>query len=319
MIDIIPEPKKNVFFDATTFTSFQSCGRFHDIRFNHRLISVHGKSNSLEIGSLIHKVFEVFYKHKMDGFSTPIASGNALTAGQLYVTGCPHCANHTDAETKPTCGHDPEEYPGMTNTPEDNEGWVVGWKFALQTCEQYFKHYENRDSFVVLAAEEVRGETLYEDDEIRVGWKAKFDLIIDTPQGMLSMDHKTFKQDRSKSTMSNQFIGQCILMKARNVIVNKIGLQTTKKIEERLTRELVSYSADRLLEWQSEILPYYAYKYLQYKESGYWPPNFTSCDTLYGPCVYKDVCESDRNMRVEVLRGQYMMAPVWDPSNKGDE
>lgn len=321
MTEIISPPKTDIIMDATMLSSLMSCARFHDIRFNHRLISIKGKSNSLEVGSLIHKVLEVYYKHMIKGFPRQTAIGNALIAGQLYITGCPFCAHfvQTDEQQKPTCSHEPEEYPGVENTPELNDRYVVGWRFALQTCEQYFEHYKN-DSFIPLAAEEVRSACLYEDDEIRIGWKAKFDLILDTNQiGIVSMDHKTFKQRRDKTTLSNQFIGQCLLLKSRNVLVNKIGLQTSLKLEERLTREVVSFTADRLNEWQSEILPYYAYKYIQFSESGYWPPDYTHCETMYGPCPYKEVCEADRGMRVEVLRNNFRLAPIWDPMNRGEE
>ena len=316
-MDVITEPKKNVIMDATSLSSLMSCARFYDIRMNHRLVSVRGKSNSLEVGTLIHKVFEVFYSHMIQGFPRSVAIGNAMTAGQLYVTGCPYCADGTN--DNPTCKHEPAEYPGMTNTPEQSEGFTTGWRFALQTCEQYFEHYKN-DAFIPLAAELVKGEVLYEDEEIRVLWKAKFDLLVDTNQiGIVSMDHKTFKQRRDQTTLSNQFLGQCMLLKSRNVIVNKIGLQKTLDIKDRLTREVISYSANRLLEWQSEILPYYAYKYVQFMESGSWPPNFTHCENKYGMCPYKEVCEADTGMRAEILQKNFITAPVWDPRNKENE
>jgi hypothetical protein len=244
-----------------------------------------------------------------------------MAAGQMYITGCQFCAGFipTEDTPKPKCGHDVEEYPGLTNTPELNEPHKVGWRFVLDTCTQYFDMYKN-DAFIPLSSEQVKGEVLFEDDELRVLWKAKFDLIIDTNQiGIVSMDHKTFKQRRDKSTLSNQFLGQCCLLKSRNVIVNKIGFQTSLKIEERLTREVVSFSHDRLNEWQQEILPYYAYKYVQFSESGYWPPDYTHCDTMFGPCPYKCVCEADRGMREEVLRNEFQKAPIWDPTNKDDE
>lgn len=317
MTDIIEQPKKNVIMDATLLSSLMSCARYHDIRFNHRLVSMKGRSNSLEVGSLVHKVLEVYYKHIIDGFPRNTAIGNSLIAGQLYVTGCPHCADGTNEH--PSCQHEAGEYPGLQNTQELSEGFSTGWRFALDTCQQYFDFYKN-DAFIPLSAERVKGEVLYEDDEIRILWKAKFDLILDTNQiGIVSMDHKTFKQRRDKVSLSNQFTGQCLLLKAHNLIVNKIGLQSTVKINERLTREIVSFSSDRLIEWQSEILPYYAYKYIQFSESGYWPPDWTHCDTMYGPCPYKIVCESDRGMREEVLRKEFQLAPIWDPRNRNDE
>jgi hypothetical protein len=318
-MDIILAPKKNVIMDATTLSSLMSCARYYDIRHNHRLVASKGKSNSLEVGSLLHKVFEVYFKHRINGFDRETSIGQGMAAGQLFVTGCPYCANHVDADTKPECGHEAQEYPGVANTPEESKGFVVGWRFVLKTCEEYFDFYKN-DSFIPLACEEVRGKVLYEDDEIRVLWKAKFDLIIDTNQiGIISMDHKTFKQRRDKSTLSNQFLGHCHLLGSRNVMVNKIGWQTTLKLSERLVREVVSFSSDRLLEWQSEILPYYAYKYVQFMETGYWPPDYTHCDNMFGSCPYKQVCEGDRGMREEILRNEYVQAPVWDPTNKSDE
>jgi len=318
-MDIIPSPKKNVIMDATTLSSLMSCGRYYDLRFNHRFTAAKGKSNSLEVGSLIHKVLEVYYKHMMKGFKRDDAIGQGLTAGQLYINGCAGCANAMDGT--PSCGHEIGEYPGLDSTPEQSSGFTVGWKFALDTCEQYFKHYIN-DALVPLQCEYVKGDVIYEDDDIRVMWKAKFDLIVDTNQiGIVSLDHKTFKQRRTKTTLSNQFLGHCLLLKSRNVIKNNIGLQTTLKIEERLTREIISYSADRLLEWQGEIIPYYAYKFIQFQETEYWPPDFTHCDNMFGPCMFKAVCESNREMREEVLRNEYQLAPVWDPTNPkgGDE
>lgn len=321
-MDIIPQAKKNVIMDATMLSSLMSCGRYYDIRFNHRLVSMRGKSNSLEIGSLIHKVFEVFYDHQIKGFPRATSIGQALAAGQLYISGCPHCANFVDDPTSnvaPACGHQAQEYPGLTNTAEENEKWNVGWQFALTTCELYFDHYKN-DSFIPLQVEHVKKKVLYEDDELRVLWKAKLDLVIDTNQiGIVSMDHKTFKQRRDKTTLNNQFIGHCLLLDARNVIVNKIGLQSSLKIEDRLSRDVISLSADRLDEWKNQILPYYAYKFIDFAESEYWPPDYTHCDTMFGPCPYKMVCESDRGMREEVLRNEFQIAPVWDPTNRAEE
>jgi len=180
--------------------------------------------------------------------------------------------------------------------------------------EQYFAFYRN-DSWVPLEVEVVKGEILYEDDDIRILWKAKLDLVVDTNQGILPVDHKTMSQRRETNSMNNQFIGQCLIMKTRNVVINKIGWQTTLKPEEKFTRAVLSYSADRLMEWQSEILPFYAYQLLTFEEAGYYPPRFDHCEGKYGPCPFLNVCEADRNMREEELRLNFTKVEEWNPKN----
>jgi hypothetical protein len=317
MIDVIPSPKKNVILDATLLSLLMSCPRLLDLKHTRAFTATKGKSNSLEAGSLVHKVLEVYYAHMIKGFKRDTSIGLGITAGMLYINGCPHCSDIT--VDNPICKHEAGEYPGV-QMPEDNDKHILGWKWVMKTCEQYFDFYKN-DAWIPLFVETVKGKILYEDDEIRILWKAKFDLGIDTNQiGICSVDHKTFKQRRDKTSLSNQFLGQCCILESRNVIVNKIGFQTTLDVKERFTREVVSYSKDRLDEWKDEILPYYAYKYIQFSETEYWPPNFTHCDNIYGACEFKDVCQSNRNMRQEVLRNDFTIGRRWDVTNRtGDE
>jgi hypothetical protein len=255
------------------------------------------------------------------GFKRDLAISAAFTAGDMYIQGCPGCANviemQRDAEGKYLplgCKHQPGEYPGLKNSPIENDRNYVGWKWALQTCEQYFEFYKN-DYWIPLEVEIVKSETLYEDDEIRVVWKAKFDWIVDTLQGILSVDHKTSKQRRNTLSLNNQFMGQCILMKTRKVMLNKIGFQTTLKPEEKFTRNEMCYTAERLIEWQSQTLPHYAYMYLNYIETGYWPQNFTHCETKFGDCIMVPHCEANPNMRAEVVAMHYVKGPEWNPEN----
>ena len=320
MIDIIPQVKKNIILDATLLTSIMECGRKTDLRFNHSLVQMSGKSNSLECGSIVHKVLEVYYDSLSKGFKRDLAIANGMTAGELYIKGCPHCSEFipSDGIDKPPCLHGINEYPGVKNTPMESEGYKTGWKYVLSTCEQYFEHYKN-DFWTPIETEIVKREVLFEDDSIRIMWKAKLDLTVDTNQGIYPVDHKTMKQRRDTLSINNQFIGQCLIMKTRSVIINKIGFQTSLKPEEKFTRAMVSYSADRLLEWQSEILPYWAYQLLNMSESDYWPTNFTNCESKYGNCMYTGVCEADRGMREEELKLHFIPTVKWDPSNDEKE
>jgi hypothetical protein len=329
IIDIPMGGKKNIIFDATVLTSLMACGRLTDFRFNLNLQSINGKSNSLECGSMVHVFMEYFYRALINGVRREQAVGFGMAAAELYIRGCPSCSgfkpscNHNHAHSaecggKPMCGHKVDEFPGVHNTPKDSTDKPrrIGWQHVLDTCDQYQKFYIN-DSWVPLEVEVVKGEVLYEDDEIRILWKAKLDLVVDTNQGVFPEDHKTMSQNRDTNSMNNQFMGQCILMKTRQVLINKVGFQTSLKPEEKFKRTPIPYTPARLMEWQSETLPYYAKLLLMYAETGHWPPNFTHCESKYGNCAfYENVCSGDPGMREENLKLNFMVGPEWNPTNE---
>ncbi len=274
-------PKKNIILDATTLSTVMSCARLADFRFNHHLQAVGGKSTSLEMGSIVHTYLEYYYKQVINGMKRDEAHGFGMTAAMAYASG----------EEVTNCTH------------EDKQ-------LALDTCDLYREHYRN-DHWIPLEVETVKGEILYEDDEIRIMWKAKFDLLVDTNQGIYSVDHKTMKQRRDTTGLNNQFTGQCILTKQRMMFVNKVGFQKSLKPTDRFVRAPVNYTADRLLEWQETILPYWAKMMLMYAESGYWPPNYTHCENKYGFCQFKEICEANRAMRPELISRDFYVGEPW--------
>ena len=320
VVEVVQGGKKNVILDATVLTSLMSCPRLTDFRFNLSLQSISGKSNSMECGSILHKFLEVFYGSIINGVKREAAIGYGMAAAEMYIAGCPTCTDFkpSEAQPKPICGHRPNDYPGVKNTPKESEGYLIGWHYVLDTCDQYQQFYRN-DHWVPLEVETVKGKILYEDDEIRILWKAKLDWVVDTNQGIFPVDHKTMKQRRNTNSMNNQFMGQCIVMETRQMIINKVGWQTSLKPEDKFTRNPVPYSAARLFEWQSETLPYYAKLLLMYAETGHWPPNFNNCETKYGNCnFYEHVCSSDPQMREENIKLNFYVGPEWNPTNDDD-
>lgn len=322
--------KKNVILDSQILTALMSCFTLTDYRFNHNLISIGGKSNSLEAGSLVHVFLEYYYKHRIMGVSRNEAAGFAMAAAETYIAGCAHCTGftpHTETQpngafllvNKPTCGHKVDEFPGLQNTPPDSEGYKIGWKFVLQTCEEYVNHYKN-DAWIPIDVETVKGKIIYEDDEIRILWKSKIDLTVDTLNaGILSVDHKTMKQRRDTLSLNNQFKGQCIVMETRNVVINKVGFQKTLPADQRFQRVVIPYSSDRLIEWAGTTVPFWARMMIFCAENGFWPMNFSNCETKYGNCAFKEVCEANPNMREHELKQRFMVGKPWNPVNEGDE
>lgn len=295
----------NVIFDSQMLTSQMECPRKCDYTFNGDWQSKRGKGNALEVGSFIHTILEFHYKSIMAG------NGRVKAIEEGFAAGAEYCKPYSPSNIYIT---DPDHI-GLENTPEEGDSKVTGIAEAIKTMEQYFDFYRN-DVWTPIGVEEVRGNLIYEDSDLRVIWKAKYDLIVDTNAGIHSVDHKTMKQRKDTVALNNQFIGQCVLLKSRNVIIDKIGLQKTLKPEEKFTRPVISYSADIMAEWVNEIVPYYARMYAAYREAGYYPPNYTHCENKFGTCkYYEDVCRNDRSMREESLRLFFVKGKKWDIAN----
>lgn len=331
IVDMPLGGKKNVVLDATVLTTIMNCPRLADLRFNHNFVGIEGKSNSLECGSIVHTFLEFYYGLQAKGMSRSMSEGHAFAAAELYISGCKFCTDFTPHTMpdgtmveKPVCGHKVNQFPGVQNTPRipntsnPREKYLIGWEWVLETCKQYIDHYRS-DHWVTLDTEVVKGKVLYEDEEIRILWKAKLDWIIDTNQGIYPADHKTMKQRRQTNSQNNQFIGQCLVMDTSSMFINKIGFQTTLKPAEKFERVMVPYSKPRLMEWQSEILPYYAKLLVMYAENGHYPPNFTNCESKYGNCsFYEHVCTADPDMREEELKLHFKVGEEWNPTNDED-
>jgi hypothetical protein len=303
--------KKNIILDATTFTSGITCARMMDFRFNNDLIPIEGKSNSLECGSLVHHILEGYYKGKRDGLSNNEAASKGFDIGSIYIRGCPSCINGNC-----TSHENVLEWQGLKNTPEESttKPKKTGWSHVLKVMEEYFDYYKN-DSWVPIEIEHVKGKVIYEDDEIRVLWKAKYDLIIDTNAGFFPVDHKSMSYNYELSLLNNQFMGQAVLLNTRAMMINTIGFQTTLKPADKFKREIKNYTLDQLTEWSQEIVPYWAKIIAIYHESNIYPPNFSSCEKKFGRCDFYDVCSVDRSIRQQELRMKFVKGRKWDISN----
>lgn len=299
----------NISLDATILSTLESCPTLANYKFNQHLVTKEGKSNAIECGLIAHIIKEYSNKALIDGISRANSILAGFTAGEIFINSCPDCKN-PDFD----CKVHKNEWTGLENTPEISDKKFIGWQYVLDTMNQYFDFYKN-DSFTVLGAEEVRGKVIYESSDLRVLWKAKFDEIIDTPSGIMSRDTKTMSQRRPSNSMSNQFIGQCVILGSRQVMVDKIGWQTSLKPEEKFIRTIIPYSVNRMLEWSTIKVPYYARMLAAYSEAGTWPMNWTHCENKFGACDFRKVCECDSNTREEMLNVYFKVGRKWDIAN----
>ena len=270
--------KKNVIMDSQIMSTFKGCRRKSNHRFNMQLVPIRGKSRSLEKGSLVHEFMEGYYKALKNGSNRSVAEGLGRRAAEEYIK-------------------------EMKNTPVEEA------MQAIDTCHQYIKFRKN-DAWTIIDVECGRGEVIYEDDEVRVLYKVKYDLIVDTNQEITSVDHKSMSRNSETLDLNYQFMGQCLLLKTSRMLINKIGFQTSLKPEEKFIRVTMSYSKDRLAEFIDDV-GYTAKEIINASESGYWAPNFTHCDKFFG-CEYKKVCQGDRNDRERLLKESFVVGEPWD-------
>lgn len=283
--------RKNVILDSQVLSSWMACKRLTDFVHNLNLRPINGKGHYLEMGSMTHHIMRHYYAGVRDGVARSVSIANAMQEGEKYARGIPE---------------DEENYPGIHNCSAEEVSQV------LSTAQQYFLHYAN-EHWVPILVEKVKSEIIYQDEEIRVLWKVKYDLTVDTNQGIYPVDHKTYSQRRDTLDLNNQFMGQCVIAKTNSMILNKIGFQKTVAPKDKFLRPMMSYSSDRLREW-IQLVGFYAKEYADYQEAGFYPPNFTHCDKFSG-CQFKDVCRSDRSMRETELKREFVVGKAWEPED----
>lgn len=292
--------------DSQMLTTLMACPLLFDRTFNQDLISVQGKAPALETGSLVHTIAEFYGKALINGANRNNAIDIGFEAGKEYCKPF----NELNKYIKDT------EHAGIVNVPkESDDGRIVSIKDVFDTMIQYFDYWKN-DTNTILEVEVVKKRIIYEDSDIKILWNGKMDAVIDTPMSIMAKDIKTMKQKRDTVSMNNQFIGYCHLVGSRFVMIDKIGFQKTLKPAERFIKQPIPYSLARLEEWRTETLPFWANMYVAFMEAKNFPMNLTHCENKYGRCRFYDVCETDANIREEVMMTQFKKGKKWDVKNE---
>lgn len=197
-----------------------------------------------------------------------------------------------------------------------NDGWV-----PLEVERPFSKVLYRRDDEVVWRVGDVvategtpgaRGTVVKEG--LQILYEGVIDLVADTPHGVFVVDHKTSSRRGTPTKLSNQFMGYCWATGSNNFIVNKIGFQKSLSEKDRYERPFLSYNQPILSEWAEQAI-YWTRVLVNYIDTGYFPPNFTSCDK-YSGCIFQKVCEAIPEVREFKLMTNFYVGEPWSPHTR---
>lgn len=276
--------KANIVLDATKLDTFQTCEAKFNYRFNLNKVTP-TKAAPLDKGTLGHTGLEYYYKALKEKVNFQEAT-NAAVAGMQFA------ANESDLAS-------------------DEVGRMI------EVVVEYLNFWRLRDSQLeIIDVEAPFSYILFEDDDIRIIMTGKIDLLVnDYPNYTnLVIDHKFYSRDYPVYRLKHQFQNYAIASGNNFVLVDKIGMQTSLKPEQKYKRVPLSYDPLILDEWKSDVI-HTVNRYLECVAENTWTRNLTSCDKYNRLCEYYEICDSSGvEAKLYKLNANFNTAEPWDVS-----
>jgi len=288
MTELIAESKKaqvSIILDSSVLNCFEKCPTLMKYQYIDNLRPRGMKSAALEKGDLIHIPLKHYYAAKKAG---------------------------KDWEECVKLGYE-RMLKYSSKLSLDDEARNLVFTTFLSYCEFY-----RFEKWQIVEIERPFRVVIYEDDELRIIIQGRIDLIVDTGNAIMPVDHKSESRRTEAMALSNQFMCYTSAAKANNLIVNKIGLQATLKPEDKFYRTMLSYDDDNLVEWREELI-FKVREMIGYAEVNYFPHRYTSCQDKYGKCIFHGVCHTSRVARHIRLESQFEVVEPWDPFNDPEQ
>lgn len=231
------------------------------------------RAPSLDKGDLVHHMLEHYYKGVIKKRELGLSHADLI---DLAVTKGRERATESDLSI------------------QDSEQCV-------QTVKQYCIYYKD-DPWVPVEVEAPFSYILYEDDDVRIVFEGKIDLVCTNPlqnNMRLVIDHKTGSRNTTPSGLSNQFMGYCVVNGITMAILNRVGFQKTLPPEKKFVRHILPYNKRVLDEWREWTI-WRSLFVMGCVEENSFPPDFTKCDE-YSGCQFKDVCLAPPDTRDDML------------------
>lgn len=280
--------------DGTQLDFMDSCWEKYNLAMIQRW-KPNEKAPALETGDLIHQMAKHYYQEKQRGrwTLTPEVHGHVLLECALLARreGVKMELDHEDVEIaiNSFCGH----------------------------CR-----FWEADGLQVLAVEAPFSKLLYEQPDrpgvegIQIIYEGIVDLYGAFPnQTPIVIDHKSESRKSTPSELSNQFTGYAWAFGIEEVIINKIGLQTSLEDKDKFRRIWLQYRDPAIIEeWKRDTIETILEAVERYKLDR-WPRNRTSCDK-YSGCIYKKVCRASPAVRANKLITYFHIGEPWSPYTK---
>lgn len=285
---------KTLNVDSSILNTIQNCARKTQYSFIYNL-QPYEKDEALEKGDLMHKMLEVYYSLRLDNgadresglWKELISEANIYPGDDPMVTGIEAGIYFASK---------------MSISSEISEEVIDQFKAYVD----YYRH----DGWHPIAVEEVGSKVLYQDEDVRIIYDFKIDLIAEQGRIIAPWDHKTGSRRKDPSSLSNQFIGYCYGLGTNQILINKIGFQKSLKPAERFQRYTLPISDDRIQEWIKNSI-YWTLEYQKMVEQDNFPMNLTSCDK-YSGCIFSRICESDPDNRDWKMEREFVTVEQWD-------
>jgi hypothetical protein len=281
--DKLPNEQIQLAFDSTETDTFQLCPCKYNYRFNLQRTTA-TLAKPLDIGGLVHKGLEAYYKAIQ-------VNKNFEEAVQLATNAVNLAYSDSDL-----------------SSPD--------FLIVQTTIDEYLNYWREEDKrFSIDMVEKQFIYPIFEDKDFRISMTGQVDLVTtDNRYFQLPVDHKTFSRDYPVRRLSNQFINYANACNSNFLLVNRIGLQKTLKASEKYKRIMLSYDPLLIEQWRQNMITI-AMNYYDCVVTNNWPMNLTSCDKFNRLCEYYEVCDTSGNdNKVHKLYTNFRKADKWDIS-----
>jgi hypothetical protein len=253
--------KDIIVVDSQRLNMIQNCAYKYDLTFNRDLVPLE-KAEPLERGSLIHAMMQTYYRMRMHRSRW---TRNKHGKQEIYKV-CVRVAEHFAHE--------------LSLSIEEVD-------LTIRIFKEYIDFYWD-EPHETLAVEQVGTKVMHEDEDFILVYETKIDWIFRLHGHVMPCDHKHSKRRGTVAQLSNQFLGYCWMLDVRNIMVNKIGFQSTLTPKEKFERPVLSYPKSVIDAWVQNTI-WWAKMIRFHSKNNTWPQNLTSCDK-YSGCIFQEVC-----------------------------